>query len=236
MRMALNEVQDRFGLDLSALGADPFGDAGYDGSNAEYMEVDGDGGDHAIDMGDGQSADDAEGDGGEDGPQQDDEDESTNTVDVGQQYRSYSERLRSLADTNLADTNQSADTCPYLQTQGRDAKFYMEHLQKPLYPGAALTVIGACYVLDTEKVEGRMCDKTVDRLCRYLSEKVLPKGNLHPPSFYILKKCMRVLDAVEFEQHVCPNETVGGALTKSENSACELGVDFFQPFSFKTHS
>lgn len=208
----------------------------------------------------------------------------------------------------------------------RDARFYLRHLLTPLYPGSKLSVIGACYVLASEKVEGRMSDKCVDRMCRYMADCALPEGNLHPPSLYLLKKCLQVDTADMFEEHVCVNDChrfpklsrsqfqahmdekcphcehprfqvvelssgvvikpykvfwdlglartlqesffcmpefceqrstgrdkydtdfyqseeaarldarVGGALMKIDNSAWEFGMDFFQPFTFKTHS
>jgi ssDNA-binding Zn-finger/Zn-ribbon topoisomerase 1 len=222
-------------------------------------------------------------------------------------------------------TSTEARESPY-DVQRRDAKFYLTNLQTPLYPGCKITVIGACYVLANEKVEGRMSDKSVDRMCRYMSDIILPKGNLHPPSLYLLKKCLKVQDADSFEVHVCIkdchrfpklrksqyhnhlddkcpkcqhprfkvvqmtngttikpykmfwdlglastlqesffsrpefceqrgtgrdkydtdfykseeaqrlDESVGGALMKADNSAWELGFDFFQPYTFKTHS
>jgi hypothetical protein len=222
-------------------------------------------------------------------------------------------------------TSTNAGESPY-DVKQRDAKFYLANLHTPLYPGCQLTVIGACYVLANEKIDGRMSNKSVDRMCRYIADIILPKGNLHPPSLYLLKKCLKVEEADKFEMHVCTNDCyrfpklkksqyhdhrddkcpkcqqprfkvveltsgttikpnkvfwdlglartlrecffsrpefnqqrgkgrdkydtdfyksdeaqrldarVGGALMKAENSAYEIGFDFFQPFVFKTYS
>jgi hypothetical protein len=96
------------------------------------------------------------------------------------------------------------DSNPYeVLKKKRDTKFFLANLRTKLYPGSRLSVIEACYVLGMEKSQGYVSDKVVDRLCRLLSEVLLPEGNLHPPSLYLLKKCLKVPPATDFEQHVC---------------------------------
>jgi hypothetical protein len=87
----------------------------------------------------------------------------------------------------------------------RDAEYYLARLHSYLYPGAKLTLIEACYALGMEKLKGHVSDTAMDRMCRYKAEVLLPHGNIHPPSLYLLKKCLQVEDAHQYEQHLCIN-------------------------------
>lgn len=113
----------------------------------------------------------------------------------------------SLPGEDIMPASTDAGENPYeVLKHKRDARFFLNNLRTLLYPGAKLTVIQACYVLGMEKSLGHVSDKVVDRMCRYISEVLLPEGNLHPPSIYLLKKCLKVAPATDFEQHVCVND------------------------------
>lgn len=140
----------------------------------------------------------------------DDESMAFSESDDGQDDASYvytmgAERWEQFVGSQAASYTDADGVSPY-EVRQRDAKFYLKHLLTPLYPGSRLSVIGACYVLANEKIAGRVSDKTVDRMCRYMADVALPEGNLHPPSLYLLKKCLRVEEAHKFEQHVCIND------------------------------
>jgi hypothetical protein len=85
------------------------------------------------------------------------------------------------------------------------ARFFLEHLDHPLYIGSSVTLIEQCFVLVQEKVRFQTPDIQVDRLCRWLNH-ILPAGNLQPPSLYLLKKCISCHESARYEQHVCVND------------------------------
>lgn len=88
----------------------------------------------------------------------------------------------------------------------KTAQWYIDRKDSMLYPGCDLTVEGQCYALLRAKMEHHLTDKYVDDLCKYTHHVLLPPGNLHPPSLYLLKKVCKVPETASFEKHVCVND------------------------------
>jgi hypothetical protein len=89
------------------------------------------------------------------------------------------------------------------------AAYYRSKSEEPIYPGARVTVLQACYCLLTHKLSNKFGDVAFDELLRLLHEVFLPEGNLLPPSLYILRKVLGCSNWDEFELHVCSNPNCG---------------------------
>ncbi len=48
-----------------------------------------------------------------------------------------------------------------------------------------------------------MRDGNFNRVLRMNHDCILPEGNLCPPSLYIMRKVLGILDAADFQYHVC---------------------------------
>lgn len=91
-------------------------------------------------------------------------------------------------------------------TDRHSAKFYLERLQEPLFPGARLTLIQMCYALAKAKYDHHLSDTYMDNMLSFLSKRAFPTNNLLPPSLYLLNKCIALPDPTAYEQHVCVND------------------------------
>ena len=82
-------------------------------------------------------------------------------------------------------------------------RWYMQHLYKPLYPGAIVTAIQACFVFMCLFNDANMGSNVIDKLLR-LIWRILPRGNFLPPSFYMMKRILGIDSYVDYEYHACP--------------------------------
>jgi hypothetical protein len=87
--------------------------------------------------------------------------------------------------------------------QPGSAAFYRARLAQALYPGAEITLLQYITWLLRLREAHTMRDQCVDELCRMHHEKVLPKGNILPPSLFLLLK-VRVCDNISIFALGCP--------------------------------
>lgn len=74
---------------------------------------------------------------------------------------------------------------------------------KPITPGHHVTVVQACYWLAIMKNEHRVTDEVVDRVCAMMHHLILPKGNLYPSSYHMVKAVLGVESSAACVQHIC---------------------------------
>ena len=84
-------------------------------------------------------------------------------------------------------------------------RFYLQHLEDPVHPGASVTLLQHCYIRMSEKLRHKTHDNYFDRDCRI--HKVAAGdgvGNLYPPSLVMMRKILGTRAAHQCERHVCP--------------------------------
>jgi hypothetical protein len=118
-----------------------------------------------------------------------------------------------------ADGDQLFAADPRLSVSTRkrqSADWYLERRERPVYEGAAQTLIQVCYLLGCEMARGSCTDTDMDRRCRSI-QRLLPAGNSHPPSLHLLRKILDWREPEDYEQHVCVNDDhVFAKLRKSQ--------------------
>ena len=118
-----------------------------------------------------------------------------------------------LSDQELQSSNTShssqqhvpSDQLEAIAKGRRTVQWYLNHCHHPLYPSATISVLQACFVIAGIKLEGNMRDGQMDMMLRTIHEALLPKGNIFPPSLYLLSKILGCQDVVEYEWHCCQN-------------------------------
>ena len=75
-----------------------------------------------------------------------------------------------------------------------------------MYERAQITVYQAAFLLLSEKRKGKMRDGVFDRLCRLLHDVVLPKGNLFPRSYFLMKRAVNAMLLEKVTYHVCMSD------------------------------
>ena len=96
------------------------------------------------------------------------------------------------------------------ESDGKEAppgtlRFYLQHLNDPVHPGASVSLLQHCYVCMLEKLRAKAHDNYFDRDCRI--HKIGAgdvEGNLHPPSLVMMRKILGTRAAHQCERHVCP--------------------------------
>ena len=84
-------------------------------------------------------------------------------------------------------------------------RFYLEHLDDPIHPGASVTLLQHCYIRMLEKLRAKTKDNYFDRDCRILKTAAGEgEGNLHPPTLGMVRKILGTREAQQCERHVCP--------------------------------
>ena len=86
-----------------------------------------------------------------------------------------------------------------------DLKDLLDNMHEPIYAGARLTVLQACFLAMHEKREGRIRDGVFDRQCRVNKEVLMPKQNLYPGSVYLMRKVLGCEEVDDISIHMCVN-------------------------------
>jgi hypothetical protein len=89
------------------------------------------------------------------------------------------------------------------QTKRRTGKWYYENRLERITPGHTVTVLQACYWLARWKNAYRISDIALTTICYIIHYLILPRHNLFPPSYHIMKAILDVPAASECEAHVC---------------------------------
>lgn len=73
----------------------------------------------------------------------------------------------------------------------------------PIHPGSSVTILQAAYWLGTMKNENRVTDEVIDRICGMVHKLLLPKGNLFPTSYHMVKAVLEVEASSACARHIC---------------------------------
>ena len=79
---------------------------------------------------------------------------------------------------------------------------------RPLYPGSSVSLISAVVVLMTLCTTHGVSNDFVTELLHYLSEELLPEGNVLPASHYKAKRMLQALGLAYNVIHACPSGCV----------------------------
>lgn len=80
--------------------------------------------------------------------------------------------------------------------------WYLNRRQR-IVPGHRVTVVQAAYWVAMMKRELRISDAAINRTCQLIHFLLLPKHNLFPPSYHLIKAVLGVASDVKCIRHVC---------------------------------
>lgn len=70
-------------------------------------------------------------------------------------------------------------------------------------PGHAVTAVQAAYWVAMMKQDLRMSDAATNSMCRLVHYLILPKDNMFPPSYFLVRAILGVAPSVKCIRHVC---------------------------------
>ena len=94
--------------------------------------------------------------------------------------------------------------------RGGTAAWFKLRLDEPLYPGAELTQREFVFFMLSHKFNNQVGQKQFNELCRFLAMTVLPRGNLAPPSYELMRRIIDCPDWSDYEVHVCDRPNCKG--------------------------
>lgn len=74
---------------------------------------------------------------------------------------------------------------------------------RPISEGHDVTVVQACYWLASMKNDHRVTDTVIDQICAMMHHLILPKGNLYPASYHMVKAVLDVEASAARTSHIC---------------------------------
>ncbi len=84
--------------------------------------------------------------------------------------------------------------------------WYLHNRHRPVFPGSQLSIQQAAYMAMSIKREHAMRDAAFEGMCGMIAHCLLPKGNVFPPTLYLMKRILGAREAAEYERHVCVKE------------------------------
>lgn len=80
---------------------------------------------------------------------------------------------------------------------------YIDCMHEPVYDGADMTMLQMCFLFCDIKVSDKVNNEAFNKTCRALHDCCLPKPNIFPPSWHLVRGLMQSAQASEFEGHMC---------------------------------
>lgn len=110
------------------------------------------------------------------------------------------------------------------QSRVGSAAWYRQHQHDPIYPGAAITVLQAAFLILTMKLDLQLRSTAVDKICRRDKEVLLPRGNLYPPSLHTARQLVGCKSLRVYEHHACVNDCHTWDPLPKSNTAHTQGI------------
>lgn len=107
------------------------------------------------------------------------------------------------------DVNEPAHPPPAADAEAikvpkeKTAEWYRFHHHTPITPSHDKTVLDVCFWLARLKHEFRVSDAAIDAICGMIHFLILPRDNMVPPSYHLVRGALGVPDSKQYVQHVC---------------------------------
>ena len=128
------------------------------------------------------------------------------------------EELQEIAQDSENRTNGDTDEADFADSTVEALELLYSQASHAVYPGSTVSLISAVVVIMTLCTTHGVSNAFVTELLHYLSEELLPEGNVLPAKHYSAKRMLQALGLAYNVIHACP---AGCVLFRGEHEACE---------------